>query len=115
VSPVEALPVAICVLDDRRITCPGQPVLRPSRIATEGARLSSRGSRWLTDIPPIWYFSGPGTAVRMARMPDRKGRLLYAYLVAAYFVQTPQLDQISYTFQSYGWWVQQDSNLRPAD
>jgi hypothetical protein len=32
-------------------------------------------------------------------MRDRKGRLLYAYLVAAYFVQTPQLDQISSNFQ----------------
>ena len=29
----------ICVLDDRRITCPGQSVLRPSRIATGGERL----------------------------------------------------------------------------
>jgi hypothetical protein len=39
VSPVEAPPIAICVLDDRRITCPEQSVLRPSRIATGGARL----------------------------------------------------------------------------
>jgi hypothetical protein len=79
-----------------------KPSLRPARLSVPAWRT---GSPWQTDCGRYgtsgrsspWTRSGPEAAVG-CRMPDRKGRLLYAYLVAAYFVQTPQLDQISSTF-----------------